>query len=223
MADLPGTAADLARMIDHTLLSPSATAQDVERLCAEAAERRLVSVCVNPCWVGRAKRALDGSEVAVCTVVGFPLGANASATKVHETGLAIGEGADEIDMVMNVGWLLGGLEDPVKEDVALVVGAAAGRVVKVILEVALLTPAQIRRASALAVEGGAGFVKTSTGFGPGGATIEAVAAMRAVVGATIGVKASGGIRDAATARAMIEAGATRLGASASLAILDGWE
>src|SRR5690606_29185586 len=111
MADLPGTAAELARMIDHTLLSPSATAQDIDRLCAEAAGRRLLSVCVNPCWVGRAKRALAGSDVSVCTVVGFPLGANASATKVHETRLAVEHGADEIDMVMNVGWLLGGRED----------------------------------------------------------------------------------------------------------------
>ncbi|MFO7561574.1 MAG: deoxyribose-phosphate aldolase [Enhygromyxa sp.] len=222
MTDLPRTAAELASLIDHTLLSPSASGSAIDRLCAEARERGLFSVCVNPCWVPRAKWALDGSEVAVCTVVGFPLGANASATKADEAARAIAEGADELDMVMNVGWLLDGDHDAVHEDVAAVVGAAKGRVVKVILEVALLSLEQVRRASELAVAGGASFVKTSTGFGPGGATLEAVAAMREVVGAEIGVKASGGIRDAATARAMIEAGASRIGASASLAILDGW-
>jgi len=223
MADLPSTSAALARMIDHTALSPSTTAAAIDRLCAEARSHAMFSVCVNPCWVGRASRALAGSEVSVCTVVGFPLGANASETKANEAALAVAAGADELDMVLNVGWLLDGRADAVREDVAAVVGAAGGRVVKVILEVALLSPAQIEAASALAVAGGASFVKTSTGFGPGGATVEAVAAMRATVGLTIGVKASGGIRDAATARRMIEAGATRLGASASLAILAGWD
>ncbi|HVI02693.1 MAG TPA: deoxyribose-phosphate aldolase [Enhygromyxa sp.] len=223
MPDLPRTSAELARLIDHTLLSPSATAGAIDRLCEEARERQLFSVCVNPCWVPRAKRALADSGVAVCTVIGFPLGANASATKVDEAARAIGEGADELDMVINVGWLLDGEDEAVRDEVAAIVSAAERRVVKVILEVALLSLDQVRRASALAVAGGAGFVKTSTGFGPGGATIEAVAAMRAVVGPSIGVKASGGIRDAATARAMIEAGASRIGASASLAILDGWD
>lgn len=222
MPDLPRTAAELARMIDHTLLSPSATRPAIDRLCEEARERGLFSVCVNPCWVPRAKRALVGSDVAVCTVIGFPLGANASAIKVDEAMRAIGEGADELDMVMNVGWLLDGEDEAVRDDVAAVVSAAEGRVVKVILEVALLSLELVKRASALAVAGGAGFVKTSTGFGPGGATIETVAAMRSVVGPSVGVKASGGVRDAATARAMIEAGASRIGASASLAILDGW-
>lgn len=223
MPDLPRTAAELARLIDHTLLSPSATGAAIDRLCAEARERELFSVCVNPCWVVRAKRALLGSEVAVCTVIGFPLGANQTGTKADEAARAIAEGADELDLVLNVGWLLDGEDNAVREDVAAVVGVAEGRVVKVILEVALLSLDQVRRASELAVAGGASFVKTSTGFGPGGATVEAVAAMRAVVGAKIGVKASGGIRDAATARAMIEAGASRIGASASLAILDGWQ
>ena len=223
MPDLPRTSAELARLIDHTLLSPSATAGAIDRLCAEARERQLFSVCVNPCWVPRASRALTGSGVAVCTVIGFPLGANASATKVDEAARAIGEGADELDMVINVGWLLDGEDEAVRDEVAAIVSAAERRVVKVILEVALLSLDQVRRASALAVAGGAGFVKTSTGFGPGGATIEAIAAMRAVVGPDVGVKASGGIRDAATARAMIEAGASRIGASASLAILDGWD
>ncbi|HLT35358.1 MAG TPA: deoxyribose-phosphate aldolase [Enhygromyxa sp.] len=222
MPDLPRTAAELARRIDHTLLSPSASKQAIDRLCAEARERELFSVCVNPCWVPRARQALTGSEVAVCTVVGFPLGANATGTKVDEAARAIADGADELDMVLNVGWLLDGDHDAVREDVAAVVSVARGRVVKVILEIALLNGEQIRRASELSVAGGAGFVKTSTGFGPGGATVDAVATMRAAVGAEIGVKASGGIRDAATARAMLEAGASRIGASASLAILDGW-
>lgn len=223
MADLPRTAAALARMIDHTALGPSTRAAAIEGLCAEARSHGLFSVCVNPCQVARAKRALAASEVRVCTVIGFPLGANASATKAKEAALAVEEGADELDMVINVGWLLDGDMEAVREDIAGVVDAAAGRLVKVILEVALLSPAQIEEASAVAVAGGARFVKTSTGFGPGGATARAVAAMRATVGPTIGVKASGGIRDAATARAMIEAGATRLGASASLAILAGWD
>ncbi len=222
MADLPRTTTELARLIDHTLLSPTATGGAIDRLCAEARSRSLFSVCVNPCWVARAKHALSESEVAVCTVIGFPLGANATATKADEAARAIADGADELDMVLNVGWLLDGDDEAVRNDVAAVVAAAEGRVVKVILEVALLSLDQVRRASELAVAGNASFVKTSTGFGPGGATIEAVAAMRATVGAKIGVKASGGIRDAATARAMIEAGATRIGASASLAILDGW-
>ena len=222
MAEIPRTADELARLIDHTLLSPSATASAVDRLCAEARSRSLFSVCVNPCRVARAKRALHGSEVAVCTVVGFPLGANTTATKRDEAARAIADGADELDMVLNVGWLLDGDDEAVRADVAAVVAVAEGKIVKVILEVALLDLDQVRRVSELVVEAGASFVKTSTGFGPGGATIEAVAAMRAAVGPGIGVKASGGIRDAATARAMLEAGASRLGASASLAILDGW-
>lgn len=222
MSDLPRTPAELARLIDHTLLSPSATASAIDRLCAEARERELFSVCVNPCWLPRVKQALTGSNVRACTVIGFPLGANATQTKANEAARAIADGADELDMVLNVGWLLDGDDQAVRNDVAAVVQAAEGRVVKVILEVALLTLEQVRHASQLAVAGGASFVKTSTGFGPGGATIEAVEVMRAAVGDRVGVKASGGIRDAATAKAMLEAGATRIGASASLAILDGW-
>lgn len=223
MADLPHTPAELARVIDHTLLSPTARVGDIERLCREAREQRLFSVCVHPCWVPRAKFDLgDASEVAICTVIGFPLGANQSVIKAAEAGRAVADGADELDMVINLGWLLGGEHDAVREDIAAVVQAAAGRLVKVILETAQLDDALIRTASRLAVEAGAQFVKTSTGFGPGGATVEAVRAMRETVGPDVGVKASGGIRDAATARAMLEAGASRLGASASLAILDGW-
>lgn len=222
MPDLPRTPAELASLIDHTLLSPSATASAIDKLCAEARERSLFSVCVNPCWVARAKQNLAGSSVRVCTVIGFPLGANATQTKANEAARAIAEGADELDMVINLGWLLDGDDDAVRDDVAAVVCVAQGRVVKVILEVALLSLDQVRYASELSVAGGASFVKTSTGFGPGGATVEAVAVMRAAVGPKIGVKASGGIRDAATARSMITAGASRIGASASLAILDGW-
>jgi deoxyribose-phosphate aldolase len=222
MSDLPRTAAELARLIDHTLLKPSATPEAIDELCREARERGVFSVCVNPCWVTHAKRRLAGSEVAVCTVIGFPLGANTTRIKAAEARLAVEEGADELDMVMNVGWFLAGRHEAVREDVAAVVAEAGGRVVKVILEVALLEHAQIGPACELAVAGGASFVKTSTGFGPGGATVEAVAAMREAVGDEIGVKASGGIRSAATARAMLEAGATRIGASASAAILDGW-
>lgn len=222
MSDVPRTAAELARLIDHTLLAPSVTAEQIDRLCDEARSRALCSVCVNPCWVAHAKRKLLGSEVRVCTVIGFPLGANTTRGKADEARLAIDDGADELDMVMNVGWFLGDQHDRVREDIAAVVEAAQGRLVKVILEIALIEVGRVARACELAVAGGAGFVKTSTGFGPGGATVEAVRVMRLAVGAAIGVKASGGIRDAATARIMLEAGASRLGASASLAILDGW-
>jgi deoxyribose-phosphate aldolase len=221
MTTTPTTAAELARLIDHTLLSPVATAADIDRLCGEARGRTVFSVCVNPCWVAHAKRALAGSEVAVCTVIGFPLGATATRSKAQEAALALTEGADELDMVINLGWLLDRRDAQVRDDIAAVVDAGAGRVVKVILEVAHLQLDELRRACELAVEGGASFVKTSTGFGPGGATTEAVAAMRAAVGPELGVKASGGIRDTATALAMLEAGANRLGASATLAILDG--
>ncbi|MFV8755444.1 deoxyribose-phosphate aldolase [Nannocystaceae bacterium ST9] len=219
---LPQTAEQLAAWIDHTLLKPDARAAAIDQLCAEARERRMCSVCVNPTWIARAKRALAGSEVRVCTVIGFPLGANDSQIKRVEAEHAIAAGADELDMVLAIGRLLDGELDLVERDVAGVVEAAQGRVVKVILETALLDEPRIEQACVRAVAGGAGFVKTSTGFGPGGATIEAVRRMRQTVGPAIGVKASGGIRDAATARAMIEAGATRLGTSASLAILDAW-
>lgn len=222
MTTLPRTASELARMIDHTLLGPSASADAITELCAEAREHGLFSVCVNPCWVALAKRELDGSSVSVCTVIGFPLGANATRIKAEESRVAISEGADELDMVLNVGWLRSGEMQKVHDDIAAVVAVAGTRVVKVILEIALLDMAEIIAASELCVRAGASFVKTSTGFGPGGATLEAVAAMRRTVGPDVGVKASGGVRTAADARAMIEAGASRIGASASLAILSGW-
>ena len=223
MAILPDSKRALAQLIDHTHLAPTARASDIDKVCAEAREHGFFSVCVQPCWVSRAKREIAGGEPRVCTVVGFPLGVNATVIKAEETRVAIAAGADEIDMVMNLGWLLDGDFVALREDIAAVVAAAAGRTVKVILETARLEPEQITQASTLAVEAGAHFVKTSTGFGPGGATVAAVARMRAAVGAQIGVKASGGVRDAAAAQAMIAAGASRIGASASIAIVEGWE
>lgn len=221
--DLPRTAPELASWIDHTLLRADARAGAIDQLCAEAAVQRMFSVCVTPTWIERAKQRLVGTDVRVCTVIGFPLGANASRVKEYETEQAIAAGADEIDMVMAIGRLLDGELDHVERDIRGVVVAAQGRLVKVILETALLDRSQIQRACERAVAAGAGFVKTSTGMGPGGATVEAVRTMRECVGPAIGVKASGGIRDPATARAMIEAGATRLGTSASLDILGRWE
>lgn len=182
----------------------------------------MFSVCVNPCWVAHAKQQLHGTEVRVCTVVGFPLGANRTHIKAAEATHAIADGADELDMVMNIGWFRSGEDERVAADIAAVVAAARGRVVKVILESALLDLDGVTRACALALAGGAGFVKTSTGFAAGGATVEAVSAMRRAVGPEVGVKASGGIRSAAAARAMLEAGASRIGASASVAILADW-
>jgi deoxyribose-phosphate aldolase len=220
---MPRTAEELASRIDHTLLKPEAREGAIDQLCAEAATLGMFSVCVNPMWIERAKLRLEGTPVRVCTVIGFPLGANATIVKAYEAEQAIAAGADELDMVLAIGRLLDGEHEYVQRDIAGVVAAAQGRLVKVILETALLDRSQIERACELAVAGGAGFVKTSTGMGPGGATVEAVRWMRASVDPSIGVKASGGIRDAPTARAMIEAGATRLGSSASRAILEVWE
>lgn len=218
----PRTRAELAARIDHTLLRPGATRAQVEALCAEARAHGFASVCVNPSRVALARGCLQG-QVPVCTVVGFPLGANRSTVKAAEARLAALEGADELDVVLALGAFKDGDDVGVLADLRAVVDAAEGRLVKVILEVALLSLDEVDRACGLAVAAGAGFVKTSTGFGPGGATVEAVARMRAAVGPAIGVKASGGVGDAATARAMLAAGATRLGASASLAILRGWD
>jgi deoxyribose-phosphate aldolase len=222
MSELPRSATELARLIDHTLLDPKEPATGIDELCREAATHRLFSVCVNPCWVARAKQRLRDTDVRVCTVVGFPLGANSTHIKAAEAAHALLDGADELDMVMNVGWFRSGMDEQVRDDIAAVVAAARGHVVKVILEIALLDLDGVARACELAVAGGASFVKTSTGFGPGGATVEAVAVMRRVVSPALGVKASGGIRSAATARAMLEAGASRIGASASVAILADW-
>jgi deoxyribose-phosphate aldolase len=213
---------DLAPLIDHTLLKPDATEAQVRKLCEEARQFSFASVCVNPAWVPLCARLLEGSPVKVCTVIGFPLGATTPTTKAVEARDAIANGAHEIDMVINVGALKSGNDDLVRRDIEAVVQAAKGQaLVKVILETALLSREEKIKACLLAKQAGADFVKTSTGFGPGGATVEDIALMRETVGPTMGVKASGGIRDRATAEAMVAAGATRIGASASVAIAKG--
>jgi len=206
----------IARYIDHTLLKPEATSHDIARLCATAREFGFASVCVNPRFVPQAVAALRTTDIAVCTVIGFPLGATSTATKVHEAQEALDAGATELDMVLAIGALKEGDYRAVAEDIAAVVGVAhpRGARVKVILETALLTPEEIASACFAAQAAGADFVKTSTGFGPGGARVEDVALMRAAVGDALGVKASGGVRTYAQALAMIAAGATRIGASA---------
>jgi deoxyribose-phosphate aldolase len=211
----------LASLIDHTLLRPDAVLADIETLCREAREHRFYSVCIQPYWITTAQGFLAGSDVKICTVAGFPLGANMSNAKATETRLAVEAGADEIDMVMNIGAALEGHWNFVEHEIHEVVSSAQGRPVKVILETCLLAPGQITLACQAAVRGGASFVKTSTGFSSGGATVDAVRLMRETVGPRIGVKASGGIRDRATAEAMVAAGATRLGTSASVAIETG--
>ena len=217
--DIPG---DLARYIDHTLLKANATEEQIRKLCAEALEFNFRSVCVNPTWVSLAAELLRGSEVLTCTVVGFPLGANEPAIKAMEARRAIRNGAREIDMVINIGALKGGDDDLVLRDIRAVVEDCVdgGAVCKVIIETALLTDDEKRRASDLARRARAHFVKTSTGFSTGGATASDVALMAEVVrGAGMEVKASGGISSYEDAKAMIEAGATRLGASASIGIV----
>ena len=210
---------DIARIIDHTLLAPDATPEMVEGLCREAIEHGFYSVCVSPVFVPLAREELAGSPARVCTVVGFPAGVNEPDVKAYETDRAIGQGADEIDMVMNVGAAKAGDWEKVGFDVESVVKSAGGKPVKVILETCLLTDAEKLRACEVCVAAGAGFVKTSTGFSHGGATEADVRLLRAAVGPDVGVKASGGIRDYKTACRMIEAGATRLGTSSSLKII----
>lgn len=212
---------DLARIIDHTLLRPDATKDDLRKLCSEAMAWHFFSVCVNSVNVPYARAQLFGSTVAVCAVVGFPLGAMSPNAKAFETTEAIRAGADEIDMVINVGALKSKDYALVLDDIARVVGAAGDKTVKVILETGMLTREEKLIACALSKAAGASFVKTSTGFGQGGATAEDIALMRATVGPELGVKASGGVRTAADADAMVAAGATRLGASSSVAIVSG--
>lgn len=217
------TRAELAALIDHTLLRAGSTAAQFEALCEEARTHGFATVCVPPTRIRHALICLEGL-VRICTVIGFPLGASVPAVKASEACLAIADGADELDVVIALGALKDGDRDAVLRDLMTVVAVAEGRPVKAILETALLTPEEIDLACAIAVDAGAAFVKTSTGFGPpGGATPEIVARMRRAVGPRIGVKASGGITDALTAKAMLAAGADRLGTSASLAILDGWD
>jgi deoxyribose-phosphate aldolase len=215
-------AGDLAPLIDHTLLKPDASRDDIEKLCREARELGFASVCVNPCNVKMAASLLEGTATKVCSVVGFPLGAAKKEVKAYEARRAILDGAREIDMVMNIGALKSGDIRVVEEDMREV-KETCGRSVptKVILETALLEDEEKVTACEIAKKAGMDFVKTSTGFGPGGATVEDVRLMKSVVGERIGVKASGGIRDAETAQRMVEAGATRIGASASVKIVDG--
>jgi deoxyribose-phosphate aldolase len=213
---------NIAAMIDHTLLKPEATRQQIESLCQEAKEYKFASVCVNPTWVGTAKELLQGSGVMVCTVIGFPLGATTSETKAFETKNAIENGAEEVDMVINIGALKDQNDELVEKDIRAVVEAAKGKAhTKVIIETSLLTNEEKIRACELAVKAGADFVKTSTGFSTGGATAEDIALMRKTVGPDLGVKASGGVRSTEDVQKMIEAGATRIGASSSIAIVKG--
>lgn len=209
----------MAAMIDHTILKAVATRQDVEKLCAEAVAHGFASVCVNPIHVPLAAKLLAGSSVEVCTVVGFPLGATSYKIKAQEAAWAVQEGATEVDMVIDVGAAKEGRFDDVAADIAGVVAASKPAIVKVILEVCYLTEDEIVSCCKAAVRSGAHFVKTSTGFGDGGATVEAVSLMRKTVGPDIGVKAAGGIRTAKDALAMVEAGANRIGCSAGLAIM----
>ncbi|MBU5671619.1 deoxyribose-phosphate aldolase [Paenibacillus sp. MSJ-6] len=208
-------------MIDHTLLKANAGKQEILKLVEEAKEHSFASVCVNPYWVKLAAEQLKDSDVKVCTVIGFPLGASAPEAKAFETTQAVADGAGEIDMVINIGALKDGDDEAVRSDMAGVVKSAQGKLVKVILETCLLNEEEIVRACRLAVQAGVDFVKTSTGFSTGGATIEAVALMAKTVGPEFGVKASGGVRSLEDAQAMIKAGATRLGTSAGVAIAQG--
>ena len=211
----------LNKYIDHTLLKQDATEKQIDCLLSEAREYDFASVCVNPTWVKHAKKGLEGSDVKVCTVVGFPLGATTPAVKAFETKEAIQNGADEIDMVINVGALKSGNLALVESDICAVVEASGDKLVKVIIETCLLTDQEKVVACQLAQKAGADFVKTSTGFSTGGATIADVKLMRETVGPDMGVKAAGGARSYADALAFVEAGATRIGTSAGVVILKG--
>lgn len=219
----PASLEALAATIDHTALKPETNEAAIRKLCEEARHFGFASVCVNPTWVSLCAELLANSPVKVCTVIGFPLGATLTSVKTFETTEAITAGATEVDMVINIGWLKDGRDGEVRHDIAAVVSAARAAnpnvLVKVIIETALLTEDEKRRASKITQDAGADFVKTSTGFSSGGATVEDVALMRSVVGKSMGVKAAGGIRSAADAQAMIAAGATRLGASAGVQIM----
>ena len=201
------------KLIDHTLLKQDASPEQIIQLCDEAKDFHFMSVCVNPAYVPLAARCLEGSEVKVCTVIGFPLGMNLTRTKVDETELALKMGAEEIDMVINVGMLKAGHDDYVKEEIRLLKEAVGSKVLKVIIETCLLTDEEKVRACIAAKEAGADFVKTSTGFSTGGATVHDVQLMRKTVGPDMGVKASGGVRTHEDLLAMVEAGANRIGTS----------
>lgn len=210
---------DIASLIDHTLLKPDARPEQIEQLCTEARQFRFKTVCVNSCWVPLCRRLLADTGIDVCTVVGFPLGANLREAKAAEAAAAVNLGADELDMVMNIGWLKAKSNEMVMSDIRRVVDAAAGRPVKVIIECCLLTDEEKEQAAGIVRDSGAAFVKTSTGFSTGGATTADVALLRRVVGSDFGVKASGGIRDLNTLLAMVRAGASRIGTSSGAAIM----
>jgi deoxyribose-phosphate aldolase len=213
---------NLADYIDHTQLSAHATRENISQIINEAVEYQFASVCVNPHWVAYCYERLKDTEVKVCTVIGFPLGATSTATKVFEAKQAVLDGATEVDMVINIGELKVENDDFVKQDIAAVVNATKGKAItKVIIETALLTDDEKVRACLLAKEANANFVKTSTGFSTGGATVEDIQLMRQTVGPEMGVKASGGVRDLETMEKMIAAGATRIGASAGVEIING--
>ncbi|HFU4463219.1 TPA: deoxyribose-phosphate aldolase [Streptococcus suis] len=211
----------LNKFIDHTVLKPETTKEQVTKVLEEAKEYDFASVCINPTWVSFAAEGLKGTDVKVCTVIGFPLGANTPAVKAFETKDAIENGADEIDMVINIGALKDKNYDLVLEDIKAVVDASGDKLVKVIIEACLLTDEEKVKACELSKEAGADFVKTSTGFSTGGATVEDVALMRKTVGSEMGVKASGGARSYEDAIAFIDAGASRIGASSGVAIMKG--
>ncbi|HDR1062571.1 TPA: deoxyribose-phosphate aldolase [Pasteurella multocida] len=213
-------AKQIAQFIDHTALTAEKTEQDIIQLCDEAIAHQFWSVCINSAYIPLAKQKLAGTPVKICTVVGFPLGVNLSTVKAFETTEAIKAGADEIDMVINVGWIKSNKWDAVEKDIATVLAACAGKPLKVILETCLLSKEEIVKACEICKTLNVAFVKTSTGFNRGGATKEDVALMKRTVG-DIGVKASGGVRDTETAIAMINAGASRIGASAGIAIIHG--
>lgn len=208
-----------SKYIDHTLLKPEATQDQIEKLCQEAKQYDFASVCVNPYWVPFCKEELKDSDVKVCTVIGFPLGATSSAFKAFETAHAIEQGADEVDMVMNIGELLAGHDQAVQKDIEAVVQAAQGKIVKVILETCLLNDAQIERACSLCVKAKADFVKTSTGFNSAGANTHVVEVMKQAVKGQAKVKAAGGVRNQADMDAMIAAGADRIGTSHGIELM----
>ncbi|MFP3510578.1 deoxyribose-phosphate aldolase [Peribacillus sp. SIMBA_075] len=213
---------NVAGLIDHTLLKADATKEQIKVLCEEAREYNFASVCVNPTWVKYASELLEGSEVKVCTVIGFPLGATTPETKAFETKDAISNGAHEVDMVINIGALKDKDDELVERDIRAVIAASTGKALsKVIIETSLLTEEEKVRACELAVNAGTDYVKTSTGFSTGGATVEDITLMRKTVGPDIGVKASGGVRNTSDAQKVIEAGATRIGASAGVSIVKG--
>lgn len=216
------TRAQLAKYMDHTMLKPEATADMIDQTVSEARQYQTASVCINPYWITRVHEGLAGTDIATCTVIGFPLGANTTAVKVFETKEAIDNGADEIDMVINIGELKAQHDEAVLADIKAVAEAThqQGKLLKVIIENALLTDEEKRRASKLTVAGGADFVKTSTGFAASGAKVADVKLMREAVGPDFKIKAAGGIHSLADAEAMIAAGANRLGVSASVAILN---